>query len=94
MNTLDTLLEDPHLADVGFIEEVEHPTEGRIRTLRPPIRWSRSRPGPWRPAPNLGEHTAQVLAESGYTEQEIATLRRTGVMGDSSETAVGDDSSS
>jgi hypothetical protein len=35
-----------------------------------------------------------VLAESGYTEQEIATLRRIGVMGDSSETAVGDDSSS
>ena len=49
MNTLDTLMDDPHLAAVGFFETVEHPSEGPINTMRVPVTFSKSRPQPHRP---------------------------------------------
>lgn len=42
INTLDDLLDDPHLKATGFFETVEHPTEGRLVTTKPPIRFSRT----------------------------------------------------
>jgi crotonobetainyl-CoA:carnitine CoA-transferase CaiB-like acyl-CoA transferase len=41
-NTLDEVLEDPHLKAVGFFELREHPTEGPWRATRPPLRFSRT----------------------------------------------------
>jgi crotonobetainyl-CoA:carnitine CoA-transferase CaiB-like acyl-CoA transferase len=53
----------------------EHPRAGRFTTLDTPIRLART-PGTIRtPSPALGEHTAAVLAELGYTPAEIAELR-------------------
>jgi len=57
VNTLEDLLTDPHLTAVDFFEEFEHPTEGKIRTPRFPVRFSRSPASIRRPAPRLGEHT-------------------------------------
>lgn len=42
INTLDDLLDDPHLKATGFFETVEHPEEGRLVTTKPPIRFSRT----------------------------------------------------
>ena len=89
MNTLDSLLDDPHLAAVGFFETMEHPTEGSIRTIRLPMTWSKSFARPHRPAPNLGEHGAEVLRESGFGADEIEALVATGALGAGAPPKVG-----
>ncbi len=74
MNTLDTLLDDPHLADIGFFNETDHPVLGRIRQTAVPSEWSDTPPGPARPVPVLGQHTREVLREAGFDEERIARL--------------------
>jgi crotonobetainyl-CoA:carnitine CoA-transferase CaiB-like acyl-CoA transferase len=61
VNSLDDLLTDPHLRAVELFEEIEHPTEGRLRTTRFPVRFSRSPASIRRHAPGLGEHTREFL---------------------------------
>ncbi|MES2999536.1 MAG: CoA transferase [Pseudomonadota bacterium] len=78
MNTPDTLLEDPHMKAVGFFGMQEHPSEGRIRTLGIPQTWSESAPELRYPAPRLGEHTAQLMREYGFTDGEVDETVRTG----------------
>ena len=73
-HTLETLLEDPHLADIEFFRFEEHPSEGRIRTMREPSTWSKTVPPTGRFAPRLGQHTREILAEVGYTPNEIDAL--------------------
>ena len=63
MMQLDDLLKDPHLAATGAWLDVQHPLEGRLRQLRPPVRMSDTPTGLFRPAPRLGEHTQEVLRE-------------------------------
>ncbi|MBI5720873.1 MAG: CoA transferase [Burkholderiales bacterium] len=79
LQTLESLLEDPHLRAVGFFERHQHPTDGTVVTLRSPARWSRTPPDVRRLAPHLGEHGAEVLAEAGFTRDEIAALVASGV---------------
>lgn len=78
MNTLNMLIDDPHLNAVGFFSRIEHPTEGRINAIRTPIRWSESIPEAVRPAPRLGEHCDEVLQEYGYSAEEIDHLTASG----------------
>jgi crotonobetainyl-CoA:carnitine CoA-transferase CaiB-like acyl-CoA transferase len=73
-HTLESLLEDSHLADVGFFRFEEHPSEGRIRTMREPSIWSETAPPTGRFAPRLGQHTREILGEAGYTRNEIDAL--------------------
>ena len=63
VNSLEDLFTDPHLVVVGMFEESEHPTEGKLRMPRHPIRWGRTPVDAYRLPPNLGEHTHEVLAE-------------------------------
>src|SRR5260370_203234 len=79
MNTFDSLLEDPHLADIGFFQEVDHPSEGRIRIMASPTEWSATPPGVRCQAPRLGEHSREVLGEAGYSAAEIDALVAAGV---------------
>ena len=60
-NTLESLLEDPHLADIEFFRFEEHPSEGRIRTMREPSTWSETIPPSGRFAPRLGRTRARSL---------------------------------
>lgn len=78
MNTPETLLSDPHMAAVGFFAEEEHPTEGRLRSIGIPQRWSESHPGIRHPAPRLGEHSSELLEEYGFAAGEIDELLTTG----------------
>lgn len=79
MQTVEQLLEDPHLQATGFFQEVEHPSEGKILSMGVASRWSDSVPQERRaPAPCLGEHTTQVLGEIGYSPEQVAALVRTG----------------
>lgn len=84
MHTPDSLMEDPHLADVGMFEWIDHPSEGRIRQMNVPGRWSRTSPSIRRHAPLLGENTREVLVEAGYSPQEIDRMLRSGAAAETS----------
>ena len=73
-NTLDSLIEDPHLADAGFFQFEDHPTEGRIRTMREPSTWSHTQPPTGQFASRLGQDTREILAEAGLTDLEIDAM--------------------
>jgi crotonobetainyl-CoA:carnitine CoA-transferase CaiB-like acyl-CoA transferase len=74
MHTFETLLQDPHLDDIGFFSEAQHPHVGTIRQMAVPSEWSGTPPGEATPAPRVGEHSREVLREAGYDEARINTL--------------------
>ncbi|HEY2335885.1 MAG TPA: CoA transferase [Burkholderiales bacterium] len=74
MNSLDDIVADPHLAAIGYLRSVEHPSEGRIKALGVPSEWSESSPEYRRHAPRLGEHTREVLKEVGFSDGQIDGL--------------------
>ncbi len=80
MHTIESLLEDPHLDDVDFFQIEEHPTEGRVRTMKLPMHFSASPAKNHRPTPRVGEHSFEVLREAGLSTQEIEKLVADGVV--------------
>lgn len=79
MHDLESILDDPHLAATNFFPVVDHPTEGAIRSMRVSTSWSETRAEPTRLAPRLGEQSAEILGEAGFSPDEIAALVRDGV---------------
>jgi len=75
MNSLDDIVADPHLAAIGYLKTVEHPSEGKIKVLAVPSEWSESAPEYRRHTPRLGEHTREVLREAGLSDTEIDRLK-------------------
>ena len=76
VNSIEELFEDPHLKAVGLFEEIDHPTEGKVMVSRHPVRYSRSPASIRRLAPNLGEHTAEVLGLPISRTEENASLTK------------------
>src|SRR3954464_10732968 len=74
LNSLEDLLADPHLNQTGFFSLVEHPSEGTVRSMAAATRWSETPPDASRPAPRLGEHSAELLSEVGYTTTQIEEM--------------------
>lgn len=76
---MEEVLADPQALANGYVVECDHPVHGPIKIPGYPIqfhdRTARSR----RPAPGIGEHTDAILAELGYTKEEIARLVAAGV---------------
>lgn len=72
-------LDDPHVLERGMVVEQEHPIIGRMRTIAPPTKFSTLDFRVRGPAPWLGQHTAQVLRDSGIGDDEMAELFATGV---------------
>lgn len=74
------LLHNPQLRASGLVRDSLHPTEGALHTLGHPTRWSATPPPrELAPAPQLGQHTREVLAEAGYSPDRIDTLYAQGV---------------
>ncbi len=62
------------------VAEVEHPLLGHQRLLGPGVNMQRTQPGICSAAPEHGQHTDEVLAELGYSAEDIARFRRDGVV--------------
>jgi formyl-CoA transferase len=80
LSDYDDVANDPQMAATGVFVEVEQPPHGRFRTIASPISLSDVEKAPPRPAPQLGEHSRQVLKDIGYSEQEITELMAGGVV--------------
>jgi crotonobetainyl-CoA:carnitine CoA-transferase CaiB-like acyl-CoA transferase len=80
MHDDQSLLDDPHLKATGAIRDIDHPSEGRIRTLAPATRWSKTPSPPQRPAPRLGQDSVEVLREAGLDPAAIDALVAAGVV--------------
>ena len=78
MNSLADIVADPHLEAIGYFRPVEHPSEGRIRSMAVPSEWSESPPAYRRHAPRLGEHTREVLREAGFADAAIEQMIKSG----------------
>lgn len=77
-NSIDDLLDDPHLKDVGFYTEIEHPTEGRILKTKTPNSFSGGMRDDTLPAPHIGEQTRAILADLGYDPAAIDAMLAAG----------------
>jgi len=78
MNSLTDIIADPHLAAIGYLREIEHPSEGRIRSMAVPSEWSETVPEYRLHAPRHGQHTRELLAEAGLDEGAIEALLASG----------------
>ena len=74
------LATDPHLNEVGFFAEFEHPVIGKYKDIAAPVQFSAT-PGIMRTAsPLLGQHTTEVLSRLGLAEAELSDLHADGVI--------------
>jgi formyl-CoA transferase len=80
MHDMKSLIEDPHLQAVGFFGQMQHPSEGLLRSIRTPTHWSCAPLDEPSPAPLLGEHTRQILAQQGYDAESIDRLLSSGAV--------------
>ena len=82
IHKLDQLRSDPHMDEVGFWHEFEHPSEGRLVAPSFPVRYGG--PGgdatPALLAPRFGQHSEEILREAGYAAAEIAAMVQAGAV--------------
>src|SRR5213594_2805556 len=81
VNSVDDLPDDPQMVVNGYVTSFDHPTFGPTRMMGVPVRMSAT-PGEIRlPAPELGQHTEEILIDIlSYTWEEIARLREAEVI--------------
>ncbi len=80
INSYADVVEDPHMKAREMVVATEHETLGKIRTLGTPLKLSETPLRPGRPAPLLGQHTDEILTESGVTKELLEQLKQSGVV--------------
>lgn len=89
VHDLDQVLADEHLTARELLATIEREDGTVEQHLRQPLKVDGVRPGPTTPAPGLGEHTVQVLAEYGFADAEVQRLLAAGVIADPLTAAAG-----
>jgi crotonobetainyl-CoA:carnitine CoA-transferase CaiB-like acyl-CoA transferase len=83
------VIEHPQVKAAEIIVESEHPAAGRLRQARVAARFLGTVPDAPRGAPLLGQHNAEILAEIGYSSDEIASLAAEKIIGTEQDATVG-----
>jgi crotonobetainyl-CoA:carnitine CoA-transferase CaiB-like acyl-CoA transferase len=76
---MDEVFADPQVEHLAMTEPVQHPALGRLDILRNAVRMTGAQATVRAPSPDVGDHTAEVLAELGYPPTQIDRLREQGV---------------
>jgi len=74
------VINDPQARANDFFVTLDHPTHGRIEVIAPPVKFSKTPATVRTAAPELGQHTEEVLLEYGYTWEDIAKFREQGII--------------
>lgn len=72
------IVADPAMYENGYLARVEHPVHGDMTVVGNPLRLSDTPAQPGVVAPELGQHTEEILLELGYDWDDIERLRRDG----------------
>jgi crotonobetainyl-CoA:carnitine CoA-transferase CaiB-like acyl-CoA transferase len=73
-------LQDPENRRTGRVEDYVHPRWGEVQDVAMMLRLSGATQAPSRPAPEIGQHSDEILGELGYSEMEINQLRDDGAV--------------
>jgi len=79
--TRSEVIEHPQTLANGILMETDHPVAGRLRQTRTPARFEGTPPEHRFGAPQLGEHTDEILREAGLDDGDIRSLRKAGIVG-------------
>lgn len=80
INDIGQMWADPQVKHHGMARPVKHPTLGDIEVVGQPVNLSRAAPMEYRPTPERGEHTDEVLGEAGFSADEIAAFKADGTV--------------
>ena len=80
VNDIREASEDPQVKFMGMLTSYEHPRAGTVRVVAPAVKMSETPATIERPAPLVGQHGREVLAEFGFSKDEIAALEASGDM--------------
>ncbi len=78
--TLEETFQDPQVLQRNMLIETYHPRAGKIKQIGIPIKFSDTPGAISAPAPEIGEHTEEILKKLGYNEEKIELLRKEGVI--------------
>ena len=78
--SIDQMFADPQVRHIGMEHPVDHPQLGAFNVVGQAVRMSGSQPRTGVPTPDRGQHTEEVLAEFGFTAEEIADLSKRDVL--------------
>lgn len=80
INNMEQLFQDEQVSARGMVQEISHPTAGNVRLVGSPLKLSRTPVDIRRHPPLAGEHTEEVLAEIGYTKEEIEEMKAKNIL--------------
>ena len=71
---------DPQAVTNGFFAEIHHPIAGQMKLVTTPVKFRQDPASVRAPAPEVGQHTEEILSDLGYTWYDISQLKEQGVI--------------
>jgi crotonobetainyl-CoA:carnitine CoA-transferase CaiB-like acyl-CoA transferase len=78
--TVSEITRDPQAVKNGFFVKLDHPNAGEIRLVASPVKFSETEAKVQGPAPEVGQHTEEILLEAGYGWDDITRLKDEGAI--------------